>query len=283
MRSGREVIEAGPAVLEPAGAAPARRPSEPLWKRAAQGFILGLLVWVGAQQLNLQALPIFRMEHSFPIMAALGVLIGLSRARSLLWVCGGLVCVGMLVVAYTPLVKPLAQGLVRSDPPERVEAAIILASSIQDDGELTTHAQSRLLKGYELLKAGYARRLVISRLPMYKHSYLPVVRRQMAALGMDYPIEEVGPAFDTHDEAVRLGRLAAERGWKRVLLVTEPTHTRRAGAVFEKAGSSVICVPSDEQDYDLQTLTGPKDRLNAFRDWFYEAVGFQAYRLRGWI
>jgi uncharacterized SAM-binding protein YcdF (DUF218 family) len=104
----------------------------------------------------------------------------------------------------------------------------------------------------------------------------------MQALGLDYPVDEVGPVFNTHDEAVAVAALARQRGWHRVILVTHLWHMRRAAAVFEKAGLPVLCAPCDEAQYDLKALNTSDARLHAFRDWLHEIVGIAVYRLRGW-
>ena len=45
-------------------------------------------------------------------------------------------------------------------------------------------------------------------------------------LGLKQELLTVGPVRSTHDEAVLAARLFQERGWRSVLLVTSPTHTR---------------------------------------------------------
>jgi uncharacterized SAM-binding protein YcdF (DUF218 family) len=100
---------------------------------------------------------------------------------------------------------------------------------------------------------------------------------------LDYPIENAGEVADTHDEAMAVARLAHERQWDTVILVTSPWHMRRASAVFEKAGVRVLCSPSVEGKYDMDMLNRPHGRLRAFSDWLHEAIGYEVYRWRGWI
>jgi uncharacterized SAM-binding protein YcdF (DUF218 family) len=107
--------------------------------------------------------------------------------------------------------------------------------------------------------------------------------RQMRAFRLDYPIDEVGPVLNTHDEALAVARLAHQRGWQRVLLVSDPLHMRRAAAVFTHAGLPVSCSPCGGGEYDLRSLQGPGDRLAAFRDWVKEWIGCQVYHRRGWM
>jgi uncharacterized SAM-binding protein YcdF (DUF218 family) len=105
----------------------------------------------------------------------------------------------------------------------------------------------------------------------------------MGHLGMKQEVLAVGPVVNTHDEAVAVARLAAERGWKRVIVVTSPTHTRRACAAFERAGLAVVCTPATETQYNAEALEGPDDRLRAFEALGHEWIGLLVYRLRGWI
>jgi uncharacterized SAM-binding protein YcdF (DUF218 family) len=212
-----------------------------------------------------------------------GAVLACTRARRLLWAAAALVVACLALVGYTPLIDGMIRGPVRSDPPRKAPAVVVLASTIQKDLELSHRAQARLIHGYELLGQGYAPRLVITRLAWRPGSYLRVVRRQMRELGLPQPIDEVGPVGDTHDEAVAVARLARERGWDRVILVTHPDHVRRAAAVFEKAGLPVLCSPCVEGEYDTSDLGSFSARLRAFRAWAHEVIGYQVYLRRGWI
>jgi uncharacterized SAM-binding protein YcdF (DUF218 family) len=90
----------------------------------------------------------------------------------------------------------------------------------------------------------------------------------------------------TRDEAVREAALARREGWRRLLVVTSPYHSRRACAAYERAGVAVLCAPAPSRDYALggpHPLAGPGERVAAFRDWLYETVGWAVYRARGWV
>jgi uncharacterized SAM-binding protein YcdF (DUF218 family) len=90
-----------------------------------------------------------------------------------------------------------------------------------------------------------------------------------------------GPNENTHDEAVSLARTCRDRGWKQVIVVTSPYHSRRACAAVEHEGLSVVCSPSAETRYDLRDLVGSGRR--AFSDVLHERIGLLVYRWRGWI
>jgi len=281
---GRRLLE-GTAAPGGKGGGRKKAPSptpRPTWRDGLAGLILGTVTGVSLGELGLQSAPFFRGEHLLAASALVGVLVGISRLRRALWAAAAVATAGLLLVAYTPLVAEPVRECVRRDGLQRVEAVVVLSSNIQADGEPTEAAQIRLLRGYEVLRAGFAKRLVIPRLMPPKASYMPAVRRQMEALGLDYPVDEVGPVGNTRDEAIAAATLARKEGWRRVILVSDPVHLRRAGAAFEKAGLAVLCTPCAERNYDLSSLAVPAERLHAFRDWLWESLGLWWYRRKGW-
>ena len=99
----------------------------------------------------------------------------------------------------------------------------------------------------------------------------------------------LGGNQDTHDEALKVRALAAEHGWKRVLLVTSANHMRRASAVFRAQGIGVIPVPCN---FLTTVSTAPAERgwsvpryqgFMKVATWLHEKIGYSVYRHRGWI
>ncbi len=252
---------------------------------AAQGLILATLSWYAALRLGLTELVTVEVEEhqAILIVAPLGALVMLTRLRWLLWALAGGVVLVLLLVAFTPIMGPPMRALVRSDPLERSDVIIVLAGGVSQDGTLSGSSQDRLLRGIELARQGLAPRLVTSYMARVGLRSLQMARDQIAALGLTVPIEAVGPVVNTHDEAVAIARLARERGWRRAILVTSPSHTRRARACFHKAGLPVRVHPCLERLYNPYNLVTPRDRIDAFYDWLHEWVGLRVYRWRGWI
>ncbi len=127
--------------------------------------------------------------------------------------------------------------------------------------------------------------MLVSEIGAPAGSYLSYLRKDAAKLGgFDVnSIESVGIVGNTHDEAVRVAALFRERGYRRLLLVSGPTHMRRAAAVFEHAGVPVVmAVPAIETETDLERLDIADERILAFRIALHEWVGLLVYRLRGW-
>ena len=93
-----------------------------------------------------------------------------------------------------------------------------------------------------------------------------------------------GLVGNTRDEALRVAERFRSQGWRRLLLVTSPTHTRRAAAAFERAGvAEVIAVPAVETWFDLERLRRSDERLWAFGPIIHEWIGLWVYARRGWI
>ena len=103
------------------------------------------------------------------------------------------------------------------------------------------------------------------------------------------PVTSLGYCANTRDEATKVATLCAERGWKRVLLVTSAIHMARAEATFIKAGVNVTCLPCNFHSSQLRT--GSRSTLHLphtaelehFYIWCHEVAGSQVYRWRGWL
>jgi uncharacterized SAM-binding protein YcdF (DUF218 family) len=105
----------------------------------------------------------------------------------------------------------------------------------------------------------------------------------------DAEILDLGICQNTHDEAVRLQQLRAERGWKRITLVTSALHMRRAEATIRKLNGDVAIVACDFRSYGVvkqpwKSFPFPQtERIRILQDYLHEVVGGWSYRWRGWI
>jgi uncharacterized SAM-binding protein YcdF (DUF218 family) len=251
--------------------------------RLGTGLAVGAVAGFVGLDLNLPSLASFQGDRSYLCVACALVagLLWLTPLRRLVGLASVLLAALWLVVSFTPLTKLMREGLVRRDVVENADAVFVFASRIQTDGDPTTDAMSRLLKGVELVGEGRAPFLVVSETSPGSHAAL--ARAWLAAFAHRGEVLGVGEITNTHDEAVALARLCGERGWKRILAVTSPTHTRRASATLEKQGLVAISVPSIEANFDLETLLGAGDRRKAFAAMAHEHIGLVVYRRRGWI
>jgi uncharacterized SAM-binding protein YcdF (DUF218 family) len=255
------------------------------WSRTATGLAVGALAGLLAKDLQLLSLVSYWDDRApFVLGAALaGTLLWSTRLKWLVGLGAAALLLLWIVVAYTPLCPWLARDLVRRDPPQTADAVFVLGSGVQMDGDLTDEAVSRLLHGLELLQQGYAPRLILSELRPPFPSHSEAARELMKELAMEQEILSAGETSNTHTEAVAVAALFRERGWERLLVVTAPLHSRRACASLAHEGVTVVCSPSVERSFDLETLDQPDDKLRAFSSIMHEKLGIWVYGRRGWL
>ena len=257
-----------------------------IWRPSATGAAIGALIGLLGRDLDLRAFVSYWHDvHGFiALFAAVAAFAWRwPLLRGALLLAAVLLGAAWTVVAFTPVTRWLGSGLVRRDALRPADAVFVLASRIQDDGELTSAAMARLLHGLELVGRGHAPRLILSEMYPPIPPYEVPARALMQHLTVDGELLTVGPVWNTRDEAVFVARLCRERGWKRLLLVTSPPHSRRAAAAFERQGLEIISSPSTETRYDLETLLDPGDRLLSFGGIMHERLGLWVYKRRGWL
>lgn len=217
------------------------------------------------------------------VSAVGGALLWTTPLRRLAGTAAAALGVLWLLVAFTPLAGSLANGLVRRDAPAPADAVFVTASSIHPNGDLTSIAMSRLVHGIELVAEHQAPALVLSDLKSPFPSYAGPARALLGRLGIAGELLTAGPNENTRDEALSLARICRERGWKRVIVVTSPYHSRRACAAAEHEGPSVVCSPSMETNYDWHGLARSDERRRAFSGAIHERIGIWLYERRGWM
>ncbi len=257
------------------------------WASAAVGGAVGGVAGLVVKDLELLRIVSY-WGQTMPwvaLSAAAGVALWRLKPLRRLLGAGTAILGGLwLLVAISPLCNWMAQDLPRRDHAEKADAVYVLGSSMQRDGELTPVSMSRLLRGLELLGQDLAPRLIVPELsPPIPATYAREARTIMRNLGMKQEVLTVGPTYNTHDEAVAVGALFKERGWERLLLVTSPSHSRRASAAFEQEGLVVISSPSVQILFDLERLDQPDGRIRAFSSLAHERLGLWVYAQRGWI
>jgi uncharacterized SAM-binding protein YcdF (DUF218 family) len=158
---------------------------------------------------------------------------------------------------------------------------------VNGDGVLDVSGTERLLSGLAVWRRTHAHLLITTRVEDSGRG-APVTsdadQRALIQLAGDTTAWRIAaPAHTTHDEALRTAELLAPAQSRSIVVVTSPLHTRRACATFEALGFHVVCIPSDERRYAIDSLSGPGERFDAFFDWLYEQLGMVKYRLHGWI
>src|SRR5207248_1339648 len=239
---------------------------------AAGGAVAGFL---------LRDLAVESFASFWILFAIAGAVLWAGRLKTLVAGAVALLLTLWLAVAFSPLVIWMERGLVRRDAPRVADAVLVLASRLQGDGQPSAPALSRLVHALELVREMRTPHLVVTELPPPSGSYASVARELAGGLGLGPEVVSVGPVRRTRDEAVAAAALCRARGWRHLLLVTSPTHSRRACAAVERAGVEVTCSPSIETEFDVETLDRPSERILAFRSALHEWVGLLVYRWRG--
>jgi uncharacterized SAM-binding protein YcdF (DUF218 family) len=87
---------------------------------------------------------------------------------------------------------------------------------------------------------------------------------------------------DTHENVTYVEQILRDRGWRSLLLVTSPYHTRRALLVWRKAAPGVRVIPAPplkSQFYD-HTRGASLEQIQAILHEYFAIVGYWS---RGWI
>ncbi|MCD0162938.1 YdcF family protein [Deinococcus sp. 6YEL10] len=214
------------------------------------------------------------------VLLVLGALAGAFRpSRRALHATAAAVALVLAACLLTPVLRGPLAALTLDQPPVKADAIVVLGGGVQcGTRTLESASLARLTRGLELWGQDYAPTLTVSEqsgligprdCPKISTLERQIITRQ---LGTDGP--EVLPLRNvttTRDEAARVRDLTRTRGWTTVLLVTSPSHSRRAAALFRTYGVNVISVPAPETRFDT-TLPLPLDRLWAVRILAYEGL-----------
>ncbi len=133
-----------------------------------------------------------------------------------------------MVIAALPLVLGLSVVpfvLPPGGSPKRADAVIVLSG---DHGE-------RLARGLELMRRGVSRTLVLDGTPDMQEVL------DLCARPQPFEVVCLRPDPDsTRHEARAAGRLAADRGWRSVVVVTTTHHVARAGMLFRRCFTGTV-------------------------------------------
>ncbi|UBV43987.1 YdcF family protein [Deinococcus taeanensis] len=223
------------------------------------------------------------VRASAPLLLTLIVLGGVAGAfrasRVALQVGAALLTAGLAACLLTPVLRGPLAALTLSEPPRHADVIVVLGGGVQcGPGALEASSLARLVRGLELWRAGYAPVITVSEQsgligPRDCPKLSGLARGVTGALYPDSGPEVLTLAnvTTTRDEAARVRDLARARRWSHALLVTSPSHSRRAAALFRATGLRVTSVAAPEPRFD-PTLPHPADRLWAARILAYEVL-----------
>lgn len=214
------------------------------------------------------------------LLVAGGLAGAFALSRQILYVGAGILALLLSLCLLTPVLRGPLNALALSQPLQKADAIVVLGGGVQcGTRSLADSSLSRLLAGLKLWRAGYAPIVTVSEQSDVFLATCP----KMSAIEREvirglYPqngprVVTLDNVTTTTDEAARVRDLAKERSWKQILLVTSPSHSRRAAGIFATqlgaGGVKVISVPAPETRFDF-TLPLPSDRLIGLQVVLYE-------------
>ena len=158
-----------------------------------------------------------------------------------------LIATGLLVAASVLVARQLGRFLVVADPlPRRADAIVVLAGSPSD----------RTLETARLYHAGVAPRVVLTRESLPRGAAALRSRgirlpeghdlSRQALLGLGVPPDAIRVlgrrTASTRSEAETIARWACGNGVRRLVVVTSPSHTRRARLILRRALGSEVAL-----------------------------------------
>jgi uncharacterized SAM-binding protein YcdF (DUF218 family) len=186
-----------------------------------------------------------------------------------------------LIASLTPAPNIIAARIQAAEVLQTSDAIVVLGAGISN-GILKDDSMRRTIRGIELYKRGLAPLIIFSGDERRNEPREAAVRTEMArALGV--PQEAILILDRTHttrEESIQTADLMHQRNAKRITLITDPLHTRRAKRLFERVGLEVY--PAYSADY-VVAMTSPRDRLWLSMRVAQESLALIYYRLAGYI
>ena len=257
-------------------------------RAAVQGGLLAALTWIGVGWLELQQVVRLPFLVLLPLITLLGAALAITRFRAVVDASAGLFLAIVVMVGFTPLLRPGVQALIVDEPlpPGGADAVVVLSAGLSQDGYLSPAGTERLIHAVELLERGTAPTIVTTRLRRPVGSGTVTSDTDQARLIALAPASirhlVVDSVHTTRDEAVQVAALARREGWRHLIVVTSPMHTRRACAAFRHVGLSITCSASPSREVAVRTLRHPGERWHALSPWAHEVIGWWWYGVKGW-
>jgi uncharacterized SAM-binding protein YcdF (DUF218 family) len=233
----------------------------------------------------------------------LGALAIALRRRPRAAVAAGILAPAVLWAFSTEAVSEALASLAESgvhDTSRRgvvYDAAIVLGGAMDPEGTATAGrlelnaAADRYVAAFELLRIGRVRAALLSSGSLSSQSDAPreaeLAARMLANWGVDRARLVVEPnSRNTRENAVESARIARERGWARLLLVTSAAHVPRAVGCFRAVGIEPDVLPVDfhaaRHPLQLARLAPRSRALAESADVVRELAGRLVYRAVGY-
>jgi len=182
--------------------------------------------------------------------------------------------------AFTPLPAHLYARLAVPARVGPADAIVVLAGGgVLGDGRLSDTSRRRTAVGIDLYRDGLAPLLVLSGAtrPGSESTARATLAGTCGVPGE--AILAVAAGHTTHEEVATLGARLRARGVRRVLLVTDGSHMRRAARLFEVARFEVLPAPVHADDDPTQ----PGERILLLHETLREGLALLYYEVAGYL
>ncbi len=190
---------------------------------------------------------------------------------------------GFFLCALTPFSNFVSRQIAVHGSEQSAEAIVVLGAGVMRGGILNDESMRRAVYGIQLYKKGLAPLIVFSgpRQEPFAASEARIRARLAESVGVPSDaIWEEANANTTREEALRISKSLEKRRVRKVLLVTESIHMKRARLVFLRVGLDVSPAPSDNFP---DVLEGSRDRLWLAVRSAQESAALIYYRIAGFI
>jgi uncharacterized SAM-binding protein YcdF (DUF218 family) len=195
-----------------------------------------------------------------------------------------IVLAAYLLIFHTPALWIAANPLLVSSSPEPADAIVVFGGGVGESGRANNSSyQDRVRQAVDLYHGGFARNVVFSSGFAYLFEEAQVMKALAAVQGVpaaDIVLET--SAGSTRENVLFVRKIAARRGWSRVLLVSSPYHMRRAMLTWRKLAPDIVAVATPatrSQFYDHDFGAS----LEQIRGIAHEYAAIAYYWTNGWI
>lgn len=150
---------------------------------------------------------------------------------------------GILFITHGFVLTKAAEMLIKKDEMKPADVIVVLAGEQEE----------RVLHGIKLFKDDWARkdRIIMAGGPLvWKYTWASLMKEQAEALGI--PAKKIlleDKSRSTEEDALYTKEILQKNGFKSIILVTSPYHSRRASLIFKRVLGSefkIISAPVDE-------------------------------------
>ena len=127
-------------------------------------------------------------------------------------------------------------------PPVAYDVIVVLGAAVWPDGRPSPALQRRVMHAVDLMQRGYASYLLVTG-GVGKHPPTEAEVMQRLAVAYGIPSRHVlreAQATSTFESALLCGDLLRQRGWSRVLVVTDRYHLPRTLLAFRSCGIRAV-------------------------------------------